>query len=195
MPKVKPVARPKRWLWNVDDYLRLGEKGFFRNQRVELIEGVIYQMPPMLSRHATAILLAQAAAAAAFGRGHHARTQLPLQLGPRSAPEPDVAVVVGTLRANTQAHPTTALLIIEASDTSLWYDRRRKGSLYARAGIADYWIVNLRDNVLEVRRRPVPDATAHYGHSYADLTTLRAGDTVTPLAAPQATIAVADLLP
>jgi hypothetical protein len=97
-------------------------------------------------------------------------------------------------RTYTHAHPATAPLVIEASDASLWYDRR-KGSLYARAGVAGYWIVNLRDNVLEVRRRPVPDASAHYGHGYADLTTLRAGDAVAPLAAPQATVAVADLLP
>jgi Uma2 family endonuclease len=195
MPKVKAVSKPKRWLWNVEDYLRLGEMGFFRDHHVDLIEGVIYQMPPMLSRHAAALHLVQAAVEAAFGAGHHARIQVPLQLGTRSAPEPDVALVVGGPRAYVQAHPTTALLIVEISETSLWYDRHRKASLYARAGILDYWIVNIRDNGVEVRRRPGPDASAHYGHSYADLTTLRAGDRIAPLAAPQATVAVADLLP
>ena len=87
------------------------------------------------------------------------------------------------------------MLIVEVSESTLAFDRRRKASLYARAGIADYWIVNLVDRQLEVRRNPVADLTQFYGAAYADETVLQAADQATPPAAPQARIAVADLLP
>jgi Uma2 family endonuclease len=85
-------------------------------------------------------------------------------------------------------------LLVEVSDTTLPYVRDCKGSLYARAGIKDYWIVNVIDQQLEVYRDPQPDPTAQYGHSYTNRTVLRPPDTVIPLALPQTSIAVADLL-
>jgi Uma2 family endonuclease len=125
----------------------------------------------------------------------HGRLQAPLHLGPRSAPEPDAAVVPGGPRDYTATgHPTTALLIVEVSDTTLSYDRGRKASLYARAGIADYWILNLVQQ-LEVHRWPVPDPTQHYRHGYADVLILTPQDHIAPLAAPKKRVAVADLLP
>src|SRR5262249_26865513 len=92
-------------------------------------------------------------------------------------------------------HPQTAVLIVEVSESRLDYDRTRKASLYARADITDYWIVNLVNNQLEVRRDPRPDPSQHYGHGYASLTTLVPPAVVSPLAAPQVSLAVADLLP
>jgi Uma2 family endonuclease len=124
------------------------------------------------------------------------RVQASLDLTPNSVPDPDLAVVAGAPRThNTNTNPTSALLIVEVSLTTLGLDRRRKGSLYARAGIADYWIVNLVDHQLEVRRSPVRDSNQRYGFGYADLTVLGPADHATPMAAPQARIAVADLLP
>jgi Uma2 family endonuclease len=111
-----------------------------------------------------------------------------------SEPEPDVAYVPGTLR-QVRTHPTTALLIVEVSDTTLSYDRGNKASLYASAGIADYWIVNLVDRVVEVLRNPALSPAAKFGWSYSTTTTHFSGDSVTPLAAPSASVAVADLLP
>jgi Uma2 family endonuclease len=128
-----------------------------------------------------------------LGIGFWVRMQFPLNLG-TSDPEPDVSVVVGQ-REDYSDHPTTAVLIVEVSDSTLAYDRGRKASLYARAGIADYWIVNLVDNQLEVRRDPRPDATQHYGHGYANVTVLVPPAVVNPLALPNASLAVADLLP
>jgi Uma2 family endonuclease len=84
---------------------------------------------------------------------------------------------------------------VEVSDSSLSYDRRRKGSLYARAGIADYWIVNLVRRRLEVYRAPIPDASRPYGHRSSSRTDLLPPATVNPLALPHAAIAVADLPP
>ena len=145
---VKKVQRilnkPRRWRWTVKDYYRIADLGLFIDKRVELLEGEIFQMPPMKTPHAAALELTRFAVERVFGAGHWIRMQLPLHFGPRSEPEPDIAVVTGGPRDYT-AHPTTALLIVEVSEATLSYDRRRKGSLYARVGIADYWIVRNRE--------------------------------------------------
>ncbi len=191
MSQAKPTARR----WTVKEFWHLAELGAFRNQRVELIEGVIVNMPPMLSHHAATIGMSQRKLEKVFGLGYWLRIQMPLQFGRRSAPEPDLAVVMGAAEDYIRAHPTMALLVVEVSESSLSYDRGRKASLYARAGIADYWIVNLVRNQLEVRRNPVVDPSQRYGFGYADVSILTAADHVTPLAAPHAILAVADLLP
>lgn len=84
---------------------------------------------------------------------------------------------------------------MEVADSSLSLDRALKGSLYARARVPDYWIVNLVERALEVHRDPSPDAGAPYGWRYATVATRRARDTVTPLSAPDSPIAVADVIP
>lgn len=92
-------------------------------------------------------------------------------------------------------HPTRPVLTVEVAESSLALDRRHKGRLYARAGLADYWVLNLIDRVLEVYREPVPDAEAPFGWRYARREALDPGSMATPLAAPHAAIRVADLLP
>ena len=93
------------------------------------------------------------------------------------------------------AHPARAALIIEVAESSLAFDRTQKGSLYARAGIADYWIVNLEDRIVEVYRDPGPDLTAPFGWRYTAVTRFRPPDSVTPLDVPATPIPVAALLP
>ena len=191
-PWVNPVVRPK--LWTVKEYHKLGTAGLLR-ERTELIEGVIYEMMTINPPHTYCVQVGQQALQVAFGAGFHVRVQQPLHLGPRSEPIPDLSVVSGTPHDYLSMHPVTAVLVVEISDTTLWYDRRRKGSLFAKAGIADYWIVNLNKMRLEVYRTPVVDHAARYGHSYANVTFLTAADAVGPLSAPASRIAVADLLP
>jgi Uma2 family endonuclease len=181
-------------LFSRREFYRLLDQGFFRNQSVELIEGEIVRMPQQPSPHFAAISLVDAALRPAFGPGYWVRTQGPLHLLKRSAPVPDVSVVAGSIRDYSD-HPTSALLLVEVSGSTLSYDRGPKGSLYAKAGIADYWIVNLKVRQLEIRRRPVRDRGQLYGFRYADVQTLLPTDYATPLAAPQARVAVADLLP
>jgi Uma2 family endonuclease len=106
-----------------------------------------------------------------------------------------VAVVAGHPRDYRHEHPARPVLVVEVAESSLTFDRGRKGSLYARAGIADYWIVNLVDRVLEIYREPVPDAAAFYGWSYRSVTRHPPPVVVTPLAFPSIEIAVVDLLP
>ena len=182
--------------WTRVEYERMIDAGVFEaDERAELIGGEIVVMTPQKSLHATGVRLAQDTLSAAFGVGHDVRAQLPLALDPDSEPEPDVAVVSGSPRDYRYAHPTTALLVVEVSDTTLGLDRERKSGLYARAGIAEYWIVNLVDGILEVHRDPDSAPEAQCGWAYRTVQPLRAVDTVSPLAAPAARIRVGDLLP
>jgi len=91
-----------------------------------------------------------------------------------------------------RGHPSHPLLIVEIAVASLAIDRIRKGALYARAGIEDYWVVNLRAEVLEVYREPV---CTNDEWKYDSVRLLRRNAVVTPLAAPRARIRVAALLP
>jgi len=129
-----------------------------------------------------------------FGPDWTIEAQLPVALDEASEPEPDIAVVTGGPRDYVESHPSRPELVVEVALASLALDRGEKASLYARAGVADYWIVNLVDNVLEVYREPVADPRGAYGWRYASTTTLRRGDSVTPLARPDSAIPISDLL-
>jgi Uma2 family endonuclease len=178
-----------------EEYYRLCEEGWFDGRHVQLIGGEIVEMAAQKNFRRAAIDLTRDALVLAFGPGYWIRAQGTLDLSPLSCPDPDIAVVPGSPRGCSQKNPTSALLVAEVSDTTLAYDRGPKASLYAASGIADYWIVNLVDRRLEVHRDPVPDPAEPFGHRYQNVTHLLPTDTVTPLAAPQASLAVADLLP
>jgi Uma2 family endonuclease len=175
--------------WSLDAYAHMAETGVFHPaERVELIDGTIYDLTPQSSRQATGVRLVEEALRAFCPQGHDLRVQMPLALAPSSAPEPDLAVVAGSLRDYRDAHPTSARLVVEISDSSLAYDRERKLPVYARAGIPEAWIVNLGEGVLEVYRRPA-------GSTWRSRTTLRPPQSVSPLLAPDVLIPVATLLP
>jgi Uma2 family endonuclease len=172
-----------------EDYDRLVERGFFHpEERLELVDGVIFGMTPQSSRHATAVRLVQLALQNVYGDGFDVRSQVPLALGDDSEPEPDVAVVRGHPNDYAAAHPTTALLIVEVADRSIHHDRRRKAALYARSGVPEYWLLDLVKGCLEVHREPRDGA-------YRSRAVLREGDTVSPWTHPAATLPVASLLP
>jgi Uma2 family endonuclease len=182
--------------WTREEYYKLAETGVFDGRRVELIRGQIFEMSPQKSEHAAVVTQVDDVLRPVFApAGCCIRVQCPLELGQDSDPEPDIAVVTGRPLDYVQAHPTTAALIVEVAETTLASDRTRKASLYAAAGIADYWIDNLIDRQLEIYRDPVPDEAQPYGFGYASVTIYTATDAVSPLAAPHATVAVADLLP
>ncbi|HEX7183311.1 MAG TPA: Uma2 family endonuclease [Thermoanaerobaculia bacterium] len=171
-----------------EEYVRMVEAGVFEGRRVELIDGVVYEMPPQLSPHASTVMLAQEVLRAVFSPGFSLRCQMPLDVGVESMPEPDLAIVPGAPRDYYAAHPTGAALVLEVTDTSQYHDRKRKARSYAKACIQDYWILNLARDVLEVYRDPV-------GDTYRTRLALRRGEQIAPLARPDAPIAVADLLP
>src|SRR6267142_2640558 len=165
-------------------YDRLVDVGIFGPEdRVELLDGLLIAREPQGERHATVVGLVRAALEKAIA------------LDERSEPEPDVVVVPGRLRDYLTAHPSRPVLIVEVAETSLALDRLRKGGLYARAGISDYWVVNLVGEVLEVYREPVRAPSGHGDWKYDSVRLLRRNAVVTPLAAPRARIRVAALLP
>ena len=131
------ITEPRTFRWTRDDFYRLADLGCFDNRRVELIEGEFIETPVPKPPHLTSVSLTEEALRAAFGSGFWVRTQAPLNLGTMTDAESDVAVVPGKPRDYAE-HPTGALLIVAVSETTLAYDRGRKGGLYAAAGIQDY---------------------------------------------------------
>jgi Uma2 family endonuclease len=193
---MKYPVRTRRWSRAEDD--RMIDIGVLdEDERIELLGGELVVREPQGSSHYTAIMLVDEALRAAFGPEWLVRSQGPVALDDDSEPEPDVSVVPGTRRDYSREHPARPVLVVEitASRSRLTFDRTHKGSLYARAGLADYWIVNLIENVLEIYRTPVTDDSAPFGWRYASREALNADVSATPLAARHARIVVRDLLP
>ena len=189
-----PPVPMKRW--KRVEYERLVDRGVFEpGDRIELIDGLLLVSEPQSSPHYTAIQLVERVLSRAFGEGWTVRTQAPIALDDTSEPEPDVAVVRGGVRDFAAAHPADPVLVVEVAVSSLAFDREHKASLYARAGRPEYWIVNLIDRVLEVRRDPAPEPSAPYGWDYAFVDVLGPTDRVSARGAPAVEISVVDLLP
>lgn len=189
------VQTPQPRRWTRLEYERAAELGLFGpEERLELIEGEIVQKVTKRPPHAVCTDLVDAYLRAAFPTAC-VRGQNPLAIDDVNEPEPDFAVVPGSARDYLAGHPVTAMLVVEVADTSLTYDRTTKAGLYARAGVAEYWILNLCDRLLEVHREPGPMTEQPLGFSYRLITRYCETDTVVPLAAPLAPMRVADLLP
>src|SRR5207245_2370496 len=135
---------------------------------VELLDGLLLVKEPQHSRYRTSVLLVARAVERAFGEGWFVQTQSPISLDDRSEPEPDVCVVRGSPRDYVDAHPRRPALIVEVAQLGLRLARGRKATAYARARVADYWIVNLIDRVLEVHRQPVRPGPAQRHWAHAD---------------------------
>ncbi len=191
---VQVVARPAVKTWTVTEFHQMGELGWFQGRRAMLIRGVILEGDAMNPPHAIAATKTEDLIREYFGRGWHVRVQKPLVFGQTTDPEPDVAVVVGR-PGDYIAHPTTADLIVEISDTSLRYDTTEKMSLYAAARIREYWVLDVNGRQLLVHREPVADAAAIFGFRYASIQTFGPTDSVSSLAQPSAMIRVAEMLP
>jgi Uma2 family endonuclease len=189
------IINPRPYRWSREEFLQMLDLGWFQDRKVELIGGEVIEMAAQFDLHLAAITLTGDALRLAFGSGYWVRMQGSLDLSPHGIPSPDLAVTSGSPHAAPRSIHKSALLVVEVSDTTLSYDRYHKSSLYAAGRIADYWIVNLVQRQLEVYRDPVADSTQLFGFRYNSRTILDPVDVVSPLAAPQANITVADLLP
>jgi len=175
--------------WSKSDYLKMAETGILADgERTELFEGVILTMSPNNPPHANSVSRMTMLLTKHFQK-RIVRVQLPLDVKGDSLPEPDFAVVAeSALRPDS--HPEAAELVVEVADSSLAYDRGEKSSLYARSGIAEYWIVNVQDRVLEVYREPAPDSESPLGWSYRRRVVLETSESVSPLSLDSAELPV-----
>lgn len=175
-------------LLSVDEYHRMIEAGILdEDERVELLEGVILAMAPQSPTHAHCIQWLNRLLVRTLGDAYAVRPQLPLTLGKRNEPEPDLTVV----RADSDSrdrHPATAILAIEVSGESLRKDRGVKGPVYARFGIAEYWIVNVEGRVVEVFSDP--DAAEGV---YRRARTVTGAETLSSEALPELSFSVTEL--
>jgi len=168
----------------------MAETGVLRpDARVELLNGEIIDMSPIGPFHGGLVnRLIRIYGKLSNGRWQ-ASAQNPLRLDDHSEPEPDFMLLKPSPDDYTSRHPRPdeAFLLVEVADASLDYDLEEKLPAYGHAGVAEVWIVNLRDQSLEVYREP------HFT-GYGSKTVVRAGDTVAPLAFPDASVDVAELL-
>ena len=185
------MAEPLKRLFTRDEYYAMAEAGILKPEdRVELVEGEIYQMPPIGNPHAGCVnRLVEGFAPLVTARRAVLSPQNPLHLTDFSAPQPDITLLRRREDFYGAGHPTPGdvLLLVEVADSSVGFDRHTKIPLYARCGIPEVWLVDLVKKVLEVHRDPAPDG-------YRDVRRLRRGERIAPLAFPDFEIAVAPLL-
>jgi Uma2 family endonuclease len=173
----------------VDEYHHMIEAGSLgEDDRVQLIAGTVVAMTPQGPAHALAIQNLTRLVAQALPADLALRPQLPLTLPDDSEPEPDLAVVRLEDARSREHHPRTALLVVEVAGDSLPLDRQAKAILYARAGIPEYWIVNLAETKVEVHREPDPAMGA-----YRTKAVVSSDDTLAATSVPGLRIDVADL--
>jgi Uma2 family endonuclease len=188
-----PPVPPRPFRFTREQYYEMGRRGYFDGKRVELIYGEIVEMSPINWPHVVGCRKVAESMERAFAGVAWVGRADPVNLTD-SDPQPDVGVFPGKFEDYTD-HPTTALLIVEVADTTLAYDTTTKAELYATAGVPEYWVLDVEHRQLHVFRDPATlqkelEATAYQTHL-----TLSPTDAVSPLAAPNASILVSDLLP
>jgi Uma2 family endonuclease len=175
----------------VEQYFALADEGVLEpDDRVELLDGVVVSMAPRNPPHdGNTARIAKALRREAGDRAL-VREEKTLILGRHSVPEPDVAVVPLDPLEYTESHPTTAYLVVEVAHSSLPQDRLSKSRIYGGAGIPEYWILNLRDGRVEIRRHP--DVSRR---TYTETTIADPDTRLDVLALPGVSVLVRDLLP
>lgn len=183
------TTQPK--LWTVQDYYRMSDLGILNpEERTELIDGEIFLMAAKNPPH-SAITKTISDYLRDLIRGKaDIRIQEPVHLSDRSEPELDIALVRIESRNYVERHPIPEeiFLIIEVADTTLNFERNRKAANYARAGIADYWIVDVNGGRIFVFRRPS-------GEKYLEKTVFEKDGVLTPLAFPDISICGSQFFP
>ena len=179
--------------WSVSECHSLVKNGLLTPGKYELIEGEILFKMGQGRLHIAAITRIIAALTALFG-SEAIQSQAQIGIGEQDEyndPEPDVAVLRGSVRDYLESEPDPAadvLLVVEAAHTTLQGDLTTKARLYARHGVPEYWVVAIANRELIVHRQPTPEG-------YTQVQTFHIDDSISPLAAETASVHIADLLP
>src|SRR5262245_23902549 len=191
MPQTGSRASRSGYGYTVEEYYGLVDDGVLgEDDHVELLEGVIVAGEPQSPPHAAGVTRAHIALVHALGERAIVRSGLDYIAGRRSAPEPDLAIVPPDPDWYAAAHPTRAYALFEFAASSLLQDRLTKAPIYAKNGVPQYVIVNLREDCIE--NHTAPSAPRR---RYLERTVLRRGERLALVAFPDLTIAVDDLLP
>lgn len=185
------LDRPQRHAVTAGEYLRMGEAGVFAPEaRLELIEGEIFEMAPIGSPHAAVVMAVNRFFVRLVGEQAIVSVQGPVVATERSVPQPDLALLRPRADGYFNSHPSAAdvLLLIEVSDTTLAFDLEVKLPLYARAGIAEVWVIDVNARSIRIHRGPPADG-------YASSFVVQRDDSVAPLALPHAAISLSDVFP
>ena len=190
-PAAPPAVLPRQAPITLAMYDRMIAAGVFNPaeaHRLELIGGELHMMSPIGDRHADAVdWLVRWVTLAIDRQVLLVRVQNPLSIpGSESAPQPDIAWVTLRRYADRRPLPEEVSLLVEVADTSLEFDTTVKASLYAAAGIADYWVVDLVSRAVIVFREP-------RSGGYESRSTHRGDQLVRPLAQPEAALSPAEL--
>jgi Uma2 family endonuclease len=189
-PELEPI--PNRRPLPVEAYYRLVDLGFL-DGRFEILDGEVIDKMGQTPPHAVTLSILMDALSVLFGRGR-VRVQAPIAIpgsdGVYNEPEPDIVVTRDQTSSYLQAHPGPEgiLLVVEVSDTTLRTDIILKARLYARAGIVEYWVLDLASRQLHVHHKP-------QNNEYSAITTLVENETVATLALPHSSVSVSNLLP
>ncbi|GAB6068134.1 Uma2 family endonuclease [Methylothermus subterraneus] len=177
---------PRRHRITTAEFQRMVEAGVFaEDDRLELIEGEIFEMAPVGARHAECV--SRLVRILVKGSRSLVRVQDPICLSEESQPQPDIAVVKDRNYAQAHPRPQDVLLLIEVADTSLTYDRTVKLPLYARYAIPEVWLVDLTQNQIEAYRQPQPQG-------YGQKLVAKPGEGIKAVLDPQIQVAVAEVL-
>jgi Uma2 family endonuclease len=179
-----------RKLFTTDDVLKMAETGLFGDaERIELIDGEIFEMTPVGVRHVICVNRATAFFGEAFGRAAIVSIQNPVHLNIHNMPQPDVVVFKSKddFYASGGPTPSDVLFLVEVSDTTLRRDRNVKLPKFAASGIPEVWIEDLKHDLILVFRDPE-------GSQYRTQFTVRRGDSISPIAFPKSAFLVDDLI-
>ncbi|MEQ9425162.1 MAG: Uma2 family endonuclease [Cyclobacteriaceae bacterium] len=174
---------------NVEEYYKMAEAGIIGpEEKVELINGKIFEMSPIGARHAFVVKNLLRVLSKLSAEEFTLGIQDPIRLDNNSEPEPDVSVAKGDISKYQNNHPTSKdlLLIVEVAESTLNFDRDVKIPLYASSGIKEYWIVNIPENQIEVYQSP-------QGNNYSSKSIYTQGDKITLLES-EFTVSVRDIL-
>jgi Uma2 family endonuclease len=184
------AAQPARRKFTVDEYYRMGDVGILKHdERVELIKGEIYRMPPIGVPHASHVGRISHLFSRAFLMLAQIWVQNPLRLSDLSEPVPDVMLLRPRPDFYAERHPNPedVFVLVEISDTTLAFDQRTKVPLYARHGVPELWVVDLNHDLIHVYQKPT--ATG-----YQITETRRRGDGIAVAAFPEIEFAVEEVL-
>jgi Uma2 family endonuclease len=191
MTEPAPAAPGLPARMTVEQYFALMDQGILEEgDKVELLEGVVVAMAPENVWHADGVRRVFRALTIAVGTRAFVDQQHCFIAGARSVPEPDVAVLPGTLEDYSTKHPSWARLVVEVADSSLAQDRLTKAGIYAAADVAEYWIVSRRGDHVQVSSNPIPSE-----RRYAMVRVARRGETIILSTLPDVSVRVDDLLP